>query len=90
MKTKPASIPNLKTLKKPAKRAFWLKHVKAFDVGELSMERYCHKHGLVYQQFWYWRNKLGNSPKKANKPSCLVPIKLATPSPQGSPHFIEF
>lgn len=54
------------------KEQFWCEHIKLKMSSMLSRASYCRKHGLNYDQFGYWEQKL----KLDSQSSNLLPIKL--------------
>jgi hypothetical protein len=66
---------------------FWQIHLSAFASSGVSRRAYCRKHGVNYDRFTYWKNRIeicpdNDKPTQASKkcsapsPSALLPVQL--------------
>ena len=55
-------------------KAYWRKHIEAFQVSELNAKAYCEQSGVHYRRFIYQKNKSRDVSDK--RP--LIPVTVAT------------
>jgi len=49
----------------PDQSAYWLDHIKSWELSGLNQSEYCRRHDLKYHVFLYWKRKL----RKPSRPS---------------------
>jgi hypothetical protein len=62
-------------------RAYWQKHLEAWEQSDLTQEAYCTQNGLSTKSFYRWRHAKRKKQLAATKSSLtLVPVSVS-PSP---------